>query len=439
MKKSFLFMLLATQLNAFGQDSIRVTKVNRSSITLEAGGAGLLGSVNYEHLIFFRPNKKIIFRGGLSCLPPDKYYSNNRINTAIVPAGIYYLSGNKYHLELGLNNTFEYMINRGELEYSFLTPSVGYRYQDFFSRHFSFSAAFSPFIGFSGGHVEFMPWLKLGAGYSFNSRNVKTKPLSNPPDTVKRRQRGFIELGTHLLTAKQNNISKYRNNGKDYTGGTYSQIVFPIDTSTPYLNTLEVNRRIFPTICAGIYFPNQELKAEFAYTNNKSLFSYAEDFGKHAYFNSKEYYVLIGYCYTGLLNKKNKLNPSTRFYIGANLVYQHKDREFHYGYFNNIGGWPSGSATLNSDFTSDHVSLLPDAGVKYGCKTRLYLKVGLRFNSLSYTDGKFSWDYTTKSKTFPQIITYTDDSGSFSEQLFAGENGYFTLVDNVYFKVGFSF
>ena len=413
----------------YGQDSASVKPVNRSNVTLEIGGAGFFGSVNYEHLVYYNSYNKLLLRVGATV--PYKDFGNNYFE--LFPIGIYYLNGNKHHLELGLNSSVMY--NKC-FKLVVISPSIGYRYQNFLSKSMSFSVAISPIIDIEKhDNLQVIPWAKIGIGYSFNSKNRTVKPKSNYSDTLNTRKRFFIELGTHFLTGKQHEISKYSNNGNG-SSSYYDAIGFPIDTSALYINSLVVNRRMLPSLSTGVYFNNHEFKAEFAYTKTNSLYAYAEDFGKDAHFKSKEYSYLIGYAYTGLLNRIKKLNR-VNLYIGANLQFIHKDREFYYYHFN-AGGGRYDSQTLNSTVTSNQFSFIPDAGIRLNFGRCIYLKSGVRFNTLSYTYGKFSWNYKVIS-WWSQSNTERENEGTFTKLLITGESSYFNVVDNVYLKIGFSF
>lgn len=432
MTKQLFILVLIIFIKAghiYGQDSASVKPVNRSTVSLEIGGAGSFASVNYEHLVYYNSYNKLLLRVGATA--PYKDFGNNYFE--LFPIGIYYLNGNKHHLELGLNSSVMY--NKG-FKLVFISPSIGYRYQKFLSKSMSFSIAISPIIDIEKQeNLRVIPWAKIGIGYSFNSKNRTVKPKSNYSDTLNTRKRFFIELGAHFLTGKQHVISKYRNNGNG-SSSYYDAIRFPIDTSALYINSLVVNRRVLPSLSTGVYFNNHEFKAEFAYAKNNSLFVYAEDFGKKAYFKSKEYSYLIGYAYTDLLNRIKRLNR-LHLYIGANLQFIHKDREFYYDHYSNIGG-RNDSETLNSTVTSNHFSFIPDAGIKLNFGRYVYLKSGVRFNTLSYTYGKFSWNYKVIS-WWSQINTERENEGRFTKLLITGESSYFNVVENVYLKIGFSF
>lgn len=103
MKIVFLTVLtVLINLSLCGQDSTKVSLLNKNHLSIEMGGAGVFGSINYERLIIGKPLNKLLFRVGFFILPT----SNDK--AAILPFGLYYLNGVKNHLELGLNNSFFY-------------------------------------------------------------------------------------------------------------------------------------------------------------------------------------------------------------------------------------------------------------------------------------------------------------------------------------------
>jgi hypothetical protein len=162
------------------QDVQNSQHLNKNHLSVELGGAGVLGSINYERLVKAKSNK-LLLRVGLSYLPLTV---NNKkaLGTPILPFGLYYLIGDKHHLELGLNNTFGYTVdnitNKNELKY-FLMPSVGYRFENFFKKSVYFSIAYSPVFAFEdyskcvncikadSNTGQFQNWAKIAVGYNF--------------------------------------------------------------------------------------------------------------------------------------------------------------------------------------------------------------------------------------------------------------------------------
>lgn len=418
------------------QDTTDTKLGYKSSISFELGGVALYVSLNYEHLISYKLKEKILLRAGLISIPYRSHSGNIVNGLSLLPIGFYYLKGDVNHLELGLNASFGYYFTESEFIFS---PSIGYRRQRFLSQKFSFSLAFSPLFLTRNNTISstpVIPWFKINIGYNFNKKRIRIHSQQN--DTIALNKRFFIDAGVHIQIAKQSNIAIYSNNGRgDWTG--YNSINCPIDTSDFYKNSLILNKRIFPSLSFGFRFKQHEFRSEFSINHGKSLFSYSEDFGKYSYFNNTEYYFLLGYNYIGSLNKENKRNPKNCFYFGGNILFQHKNRQFYYRHFNAIGGGPASSEEFNSTFNSVHFSLIPDAGLKFGCQRQIYFKLGVRFNGISFVDGNFTWNYQFITDFIPQTSGYEEKSGRFSKLVFTGESGYFPLVDNFYLKVGFSF
>jgi len=276
--------------------------------------------------------------------------------------------------------------------------------------------------------------------HSYGQKEIIIKKTQKQDSLKYEKNKGIsIEIGHHFLIATQSGISKNRDlsNGRD---NHYTSIKFPVDTIAIYNNDLIINRRYFPTLSVDFNFHGHKLLLEGTYTNFKNTISFAEDFGTTAHFNSKEYYILLGYSYNNLfIGKKNKINRRTRFYITANILFQNKEREFYYRTFNIVGGGLPASNTLNEQSSSFHITILPEFGMKLNITKNIYFKIGIRFNTISYSYGRYFWNYETFSKSYPQIHTYSEEKNTYKKILYAGENRYFMLADNIFFKFGYSF
>jgi|ERR1035437_1342382 hypothetical protein len=146
------------------QDSL----INKNNISIELGGVGVIGSINYERLIKVTKNK-LLFRVGVSYLPLTV---NNKpaFGTPILPFGLYYLIGNKHNLELGLNNSLGYTFGDNTNNHKFnylLMPSIGYRFENFMKKSINFSFAYSPCMNISNKSFVFQNWIKISFGYAF--------------------------------------------------------------------------------------------------------------------------------------------------------------------------------------------------------------------------------------------------------------------------------
>ncbi|NKI30570.1 hypothetical protein [Croceivirga thetidis] len=130
---------------------------SRNFFYVELGGAGPIGSVNYERQL--TKDVPILARAGLG------YVTTWGYSDFTIPLGLYHLSNlkNGNHLELGVTYTYAFNIkdrNGG----GFFLPALGYR--KFFERNKGFlKITFSPVI-FNNDPVEILPW----GGISFGTR-----------------------------------------------------------------------------------------------------------------------------------------------------------------------------------------------------------------------------------------------------------------------------
>ncbi len=172
-----IFVLIQSHVS--GQDLKNDSTISKNSFSVELGGAGLIGSLNYEHLIKKASNNKLLFRAGFSYIMPpidDKH-------SFLLPFGLYYLIGIKHHIELGLNNTILWSqfpgatngdninIPKANCWDYFIMPSVGYRFENFNQKNIYFSIAYSPaifpYFDKNNFKIDFNSWAKIGIGYSF--------------------------------------------------------------------------------------------------------------------------------------------------------------------------------------------------------------------------------------------------------------------------------
>ncbi len=163
-----VLIIILAQVILLAQDAQTNQHLNKNHLSIELGGAGAVGSINYERLIKAR-SSKLLLRVGLSYLPL-KVNNKQAFGTPILPFGVYYLIGIRHHIEFGLNNSFGYTVdnisNKNELKY-LLIPSVGYRFENFFKKSIYVSIGYSPAFSFERGDLQFGNWAKIGVGYSF--------------------------------------------------------------------------------------------------------------------------------------------------------------------------------------------------------------------------------------------------------------------------------
>jgi len=161
--------IFLTNLTLFGQDLRNDSILIKNHFSIELGGVGGIGSLNFERLINVKSINKVLFRVGLSYLPLI-VNSKPAFGTPILPFGFYYLIGIKDHLELGLNNSLAYTIdnisNKNEFHY-ILMPSIGYRFENFYKKSIYFAFAYSLVLSFNKDNLRFGNWLKIEVGHSF--------------------------------------------------------------------------------------------------------------------------------------------------------------------------------------------------------------------------------------------------------------------------------
>ncbi len=172
-------VIVMIHLSLSGQDLKKDSILSKNHLSLELGGAGIAGSINYERLIKMKANYKLLSRVGLLYIPDNLNYNKGII---ALPFGLYYLIGIKHHLELGLNNTISWWNFNGNpdvrrfsdikiprestIDY-YVIPSIGYRFEDFYRKSVFYSLAYSPIISFYKGGLGYHHWVKIGIGYSF--------------------------------------------------------------------------------------------------------------------------------------------------------------------------------------------------------------------------------------------------------------------------------
>jgi hypothetical protein len=163
MRLIIIYSLVSTfHLALFGQNLKKDTLLNKNHLSFELGGAGAIGSINYEYLLHAESNTKVLVRDGISHLPlslKDKPIWG----TPLLPFGFYYMIGVKHYLELGINNTIGYTIDDNNWHY-YIMPSIGYRFENFTKKSVYFSIAYSPGINFVN---KFINWAKIEIGFSF--------------------------------------------------------------------------------------------------------------------------------------------------------------------------------------------------------------------------------------------------------------------------------
>jgi len=168
------FCLLATFIAGslqplLGQEAERK---NRNSLGLEIGGVLMLYSLNYERTLLATNYQKIHGRIGVGYFP-NFLTSEASEQSVFIPYGVYYLLGKKHHLELGLNARTGFYLkeptDNSSAIFRAISPSVGYRYQNFSKKSLFFSLGYAYIRQHDEELDEFdvWHWFKLGLGFSF--------------------------------------------------------------------------------------------------------------------------------------------------------------------------------------------------------------------------------------------------------------------------------
>ncbi len=239
----------------------------------------------------------------------------------------------------------------------------------------------------------------------------------------------FIEIGSHILTGVQSGVTKFVNNSDKYENG------FTTDNNSMYDNGLMVNNRFFPSLSIGLKHKKHEFKLETSYLNTKNERTISTDWGRSASFQNKEFYVLLNYSHINLLKILSfKTNYNTSLYLGANILYQNKEREVYEAYRSMYNG--NSNKKLFS--LSNHIILNPEIGIKSEINYIIYFKLGIRLNAISYISGNYSWENIVDG-IYPPTHEVYGSMNNYKKILFAGESKYFNIIDNVFLKIGFSF
>ncbi len=126
-------------------------RVSRSTVFIELGGTGVLGSVNYEHLV----TDWLGLRAG--------FVSDLRTVT-IVPMTANFLIGSSIEHKLELGIGVSTVITPDAMPVPLWTGGIGYRYHPALSG-FLFRAAFTPLYG-SAIQGGILPWGGISVGYT---------------------------------------------------------------------------------------------------------------------------------------------------------------------------------------------------------------------------------------------------------------------------------
>jgi hypothetical protein len=134
-------------------DTPPLWRVSRNAVFLELGGAGLYGSLNYEHLVTDWLGLRLGF------------LSDFRQFT-FIPIAANFLIGNniEHKLEVGVGMSTAFIPDG--VPSPFLTGSIGYRYHPALLHGVLFRAVFTPLYG-SATQGNIFPWGGISIGYAF--------------------------------------------------------------------------------------------------------------------------------------------------------------------------------------------------------------------------------------------------------------------------------
>ncbi len=173
---------LTCAIGIFFAGSLQAQQLAKNTIYLEAGGAALLGSLNYERLIGLKENNYLDLRGGLLYI--NTFSGGQRIFWSIPVGASYIIQGKRLCFETGL--TFAAVSDKyrpshfppDDYSIDYLTGfRVGIRRQPVRSGIFWNAAVQAtwyiirdmnyPEYGMSRYTTGMHPWLSLGLGYAF--------------------------------------------------------------------------------------------------------------------------------------------------------------------------------------------------------------------------------------------------------------------------------
>jgi hypothetical protein len=153
-------------------------KPAKNSLSLMLGGSGMIFSMNYERVLISSENQKLQAKIGVGYFP---LYVNGEAKfgtlNKILGAGYLYSFG-KHHIEAGLSNIFTETFDESVAGDDFsqvnyiLSPSLGYRFQNFTKNSIFYQVGYSPLLSFGGIGVEpqkvyYKHYFYLGVGFGF--------------------------------------------------------------------------------------------------------------------------------------------------------------------------------------------------------------------------------------------------------------------------------
>ncbi len=157
---------------SWAQSWTDVQGMRRNHVGVELGGVMQLYGMSFERMTLGNMYHKLNVRLGTSYMPFEDYWESGD-KALFVSLGLNYLWGEVHHLEVGINARTGFYFQEPENDSSeilrALSPSIGYRFEDFTKRSPYISVSFSPLYHYDHDALswEFKPWARLGIGYSF--------------------------------------------------------------------------------------------------------------------------------------------------------------------------------------------------------------------------------------------------------------------------------
>lgn len=149
MKRLIILLSLFLTISTFSQENL---------MYLELGGAGPIGSINYERQLTKAPMFNLRLGVG--------YVTTWDYDGITLPTGIYILKSlkNENYLELGGNYTFLFDDDVEDIK-GFFLPAIGYR--KYFKKNSGFlKITFNP-VFFNNDPIEIIPWGGISYGIRF--------------------------------------------------------------------------------------------------------------------------------------------------------------------------------------------------------------------------------------------------------------------------------
>ncbi|MDF2437710.1 MAG: hypothetical protein K0Q95_2086 [Bacteroidota bacterium] len=259
---------------------------------------------------------------------------------------------------------------------------------------------------------------------------AKTKRSTDSVSLFK--QRFSIELGGGLYTSKAQDDSPW---GSDEGNRFY------VSTENYSENEFVYMRRSFPLISLGYNKGNHLFQLEGSIVEHSAKEKGGE---YHAGFigRSSERSVALVYSINDLVSLFNHKFRRYTWFASAKLLYCSKFRDIssslHYYH------WSSSYDKTNYKFKSQSERLQVETGFRWQIQKHLYIKTGLTFNTIGFIKGnyyshqeKLSYHFT--GSIYEAVEFSEQKSINYSEWITPDNPTTFKTIDNIFFKLGYSF